>query len=78
MEDTLRAAPAQGRSALKRHEAEARHRVLQLEQARQNHQILPNDYNHQLHLSSFSYLANVMALRRQKMQTQPQFQRSMY
>ncbi|KAF1775319.1 hypothetical protein GQ600_7568 [Phytophthora cactorum] len=31
----------EGRSALKRHEAEARHRVLQLEQARQNHQILP-------------------------------------
>ncbi|KAG1707945.1 hypothetical protein DVH05_024597 [Phytophthora capsici] len=64
---------------LKRHELVAQNRVLQLEQARQNHQISPDDYNRQLHLSSFSYLANVMALRRHKLQAQQsQFQRSMY
>ncbi|KAF4043616.1 hypothetical protein GN244_ATG03929 [Phytophthora infestans] len=78
MEHTQWTAPAQERRVLKRHEAAAQQRVLQLEQARQTHQISPDAYHHQLHLSSFSYLANVMALRRQKLQAQPQFQRSMY
>ncbi|KAH7464644.1 hypothetical protein PRIC1_010803 [Phytophthora ramorum] len=72
-------APAHGQTPLKRHEAIAQQRALQLERARQTHQISPDDYNRQLHLSSFSYLANVMALRRNKMQAQhSQFQRSMY
>ncbi|KAE8876183.1 hypothetical protein PF005_g18952 [Phytophthora fragariae] len=71
--------PVPTHGPLRRHEAAAQQRALQLEQARQNHQISPDDYNRQLHLSSFSYLANVMALRRHKMQAQQtQFQRSMY
>ncbi|KAG7386538.1 hypothetical protein PHYPSEUDO_015548 [Phytophthora pseudosyringae] len=79
-------APEHGRRALKYHEAAAQQRVLQLEQARQNHQISPDAYNHEvrsrkttLHLSSFSYLANVVALRRLKLQAQQtQFRRSRY
>ncbi|KAE9036600.1 hypothetical protein PR003_g10206 [Phytophthora rubi] len=71
--------PVPTHGPLRRHEAAAQQRALQLEQARQNHQISPDDYNRQLHLSSFSYLANVIALRRHKMQAQQtQFQRSMY
>ncbi|KAG7378987.1 hypothetical protein PHYBOEH_012075 [Phytophthora boehmeriae] len=68
-----------GQATLKRHEALAQQRALQLERARQQNQISPLDYNRQLHLSSFSYLANVMAIRQQKLQTRdPRFQRSMY
>ncbi|GAB9463771.1 hypothetical protein Gpo141_00001219 [Globisporangium polare] len=64
---------------LQRQELEQQRRVEQLEQARQLNQISPDDYNKQLHLMSFSYLANIMAMRERKRQNVPAYhQRSMY
>ncbi|ETI53371.1 hypothetical protein, variant 2 [Phytophthora nicotianae CJ01A1] len=48
MEHEQWTASAPGRRVSKRHEVAAQQRVLELEQARQNHQISPNDYNHQV------------------------------
>ncbi|KAF1317878.1 hypothetical protein FI667_g14451, partial [Globisporangium splendens] len=68
---------------MQRHEMEQQRRMEQLEQARQMNQISPDtvwlwmvhadDYNRQLHLTSFSYLANIMAMRERKRQGAPAY-----